>query len=305
MYDNLGDRIKKEREKMGITQLKLAELIEIKDPVTISKWENNKLKPGRDKILAMANLFKVSTDYLLETEHQTTVVNYRRLRELREKIGLSVEELAEKINETPGFIKKIESGHEGLSSTMLHKIEDALSVPHYFLAEDFLDIEKQSVKKPALSNARPGRFIEIPLLSMEMAASCGGGNGLYGVEADTVDTIPLAWSAISMYDEMHKPFAIHTDGDSMEGAGLEEGSLAVINPAEDVVSGDMALVVYNDAWFIKWVVYNPDGSIDLRSANPAYSTIKVEPEYAQDSSWFRIIGKVIRIVRDLKPRRAF
>lgn len=91
----------------------------------------------------------------------------------------------------------------------------------------------------------------------------------------------------------------------MEGAGLEEGSVAVINPAEDVISGDMALVVWNDNWFVKWVVWNPDGSVELRSANPNYATITVDKEYAADTNWFRIVGKIVSIIKRSKPRRAF
>lgn len=140
---------------------------------------------------------------------------------------------------------------------------------------------------------------------MEAIASCGVGNGLSGVDLQAADTIFIEQSDLHRYDDLRKPFAIRTEGDSMEGAGLEEGSVAVINPAEDVLSGDMALVVWNDNWFVKWVVWNPDGSVELRSANPNYGTIKVDKEYAADNSWFRVVGKVVSIIKRTKPRRAF
>lgn len=156
-----------------------------------------------------------------------------------------------------------------------------------------------------ITNVKFSTFIEIPVLSMEMVASCGAGNGLYGVDSQAVEITYIDASLLSKYDDMRKPFAIHTEGDSMEGAGLEEGSIAIINPAEDVISGDTALVVWNDNWFIKWVVWNPDDSVELRSANPNYGIIKVEAEYASNTEWFRIIGKVISIIKQSKPKRAF
>lgn len=45
--------------------------------------------------------------------------------------------------------------------------------------------------------------------------------------------------------------------------------------------------------------------IDIKSANPNYSPRHIETEYATDPSWFRIIGKVVRVVRISNPKRAF
>ncbi|MEA4871882.1 MAG: S24 family peptidase [Synergistaceae bacterium] len=156
------------------------------------------------------------------------------------------------------------------------------------------------------SNVRLGtKFIEIPLLTMATAASCGAGNGLYGVIPGSTENIFVEVSTFKCLDETRKPFAIPIEGDSMTGAGLEEGANAVINPAEEVMNGDAALISCDGDWLIKWVVYNPDGSIDLKPANPNYSPRHIESVYASDPTWFSIIGKVVAVVRKSVPKRAF
>lgn len=217
-----------------------------------------------------------------------------RIRAYRESNKMSQEELGKKVGLSKNSIYLYEKGERIPQSDNLIKIADALHITPNLL----LGIP--------VSNARIStQILEIPLLSMEAIASCGVGNGLSGVDLQAADTIFIEQSDLHRYDDLRKPFAIRTEGDSMEGAGLEEGSVAVINPAEDVLSGDMALVVWNDNWFVKWVVWNPDGSVELRSANPNYGTIKVDKEYAADNSWFRVVGKVVSIIKRTKPRRAF
>lgn len=218
-----------------------------------------------------------------------------RIRTYREALKMSQEELGKRVGLSKNSIYLYEKGERTPQSDNLLKIAAALQItPDVLFGTPPGNVSQSHVK-----------MLEIPLLSMEAVASCGAGNGLSGVDLQAADTIFIEQSDLHRYDDLRKPFAIHTEGDSMEGAGLEEGSVAVINPAEDVISGDMALVVWNDNWFVKWVVWNPDGSVELRSANPNYGTIKVDKEYAADNSWFRVVGKVVSIIKRSKPRRAF
>ncbi len=195
------------------------------------------------------------------------------------------------------------------------EIASILGVSVAYLMGETNDPAPQAGKEPAnnretkfeeKSNVRLGtKFLEIPLLTMATAASCGAGNGLYGVIPESTENIFVEASTFKCLDETRKPFGVPIEGDSMVGAGLEEGANAVINPAEEVMNGDTALISCDGDWLIKWVVYNPDGSVDLRPANPNYSPRHIESAYASDPSWFRIIGKVVRVVRISNPKRAF
>lgn len=61
------DNLKKAREKAGYTQLQTAEKLGISDG-TYKNYEQGKREPNGDKIVALADLFNVTTDYLLGRE---------------------------------------------------------------------------------------------------------------------------------------------------------------------------------------------------------------------------------------------
>lgn len=64
MY-NLGDRIKKLRIEAGLTQPDLAKMVGVTNGV-ISFWENNVNEPKASYIRKLAEIFAVSSDFILE-----------------------------------------------------------------------------------------------------------------------------------------------------------------------------------------------------------------------------------------------
>ncbi len=63
----LGERIQSYRKKNGLSQEQLAEALGVSRQA-VSKWELNDAQPDLDKVLALARLFRVSTDTLLGNE---------------------------------------------------------------------------------------------------------------------------------------------------------------------------------------------------------------------------------------------
>ena len=63
----LADKIINERKKNGWSQEELAELLDVSRQ-SVSKWEGAQSVPDLQKILKMAEVFGVSTDYLLKDE---------------------------------------------------------------------------------------------------------------------------------------------------------------------------------------------------------------------------------------------
>ncbi|MCY8504537.1 helix-turn-helix domain-containing protein [Bacillus atrophaeus] len=61
---NFGDRLKKLREKTGWTQTFVAEKIGVKNN-TLSSYESAKRQPDYETTKKLADLYKVSTDYIL------------------------------------------------------------------------------------------------------------------------------------------------------------------------------------------------------------------------------------------------
>ena len=63
----LADKIMNLRKKNGWSQETLAEKVNVSRQA-VSKWEGAKTVPDLEKILALSQLFGVSTDYLLKDE---------------------------------------------------------------------------------------------------------------------------------------------------------------------------------------------------------------------------------------------
>ena len=81
----LGERIKKYREEKKMTQMEVAEVLEVK-PATISKYEAGALEPNIESLKKLAELFEVSVDELLkENEFDASKINVLKvLREQKE-----------------------------------------------------------------------------------------------------------------------------------------------------------------------------------------------------------------------------
>ena len=60
----LGTRIKELRKEFGLSQVELALRMEVTKQ-TISNWENENIQPSIDMLVGLANVFNVTTDYLL------------------------------------------------------------------------------------------------------------------------------------------------------------------------------------------------------------------------------------------------
>lgn len=69
-------------------------------------------------------------------------------------------------------------------------------------------------------------------------------------------------------------FYARVEGDSMEGAGVSEGDILVVDKLLEVHDGDMAVCVINGEFTVKFVEFHDD-SVTLRPANPAYAPITV------------------------------
>lgn len=70
----LGDRIKNLRKRYNLTQKELAKKLNISEQA-LALYEQNRRKPNPEMLKEIANIFEVSTDYLLNNEFQNIEVN--------------------------------------------------------------------------------------------------------------------------------------------------------------------------------------------------------------------------------------
>lgn len=66
-------KIRELRKEKGITQEQLADAVNVKK-YTIGDWERNRTEPNITTLVAMADYFEVSTDYLLGRSDDTGLV---------------------------------------------------------------------------------------------------------------------------------------------------------------------------------------------------------------------------------------
>jgi repressor LexA len=86
-------------------------------------------------------------------------------------------------------------------------------------------------------------------------------------------------------------FAVRVRGDSMSGAGIMDGDMAIIEKMTVVKNGEIAVAVIDDAVTLKRF-FKENARIKLQAENPDY-----KPIYCQD---VRILGRLAQIIRYYK-----
>ena len=92
----LGDKIKKLRESMKITQQELANQLDISQS-TIGMIEGNKRPAGRKTLVKLADFFNLSIDYLLGENTEESKIYTNKNENLTEKEKLDIEKEAQKM----------------------------------------------------------------------------------------------------------------------------------------------------------------------------------------------------------------
>jgi repressor LexA len=92
----------------------------------------------------------------------------------------------------------------------------------------------------------------------------------------------------SMLRKNKKYFAMKVKGDSMSGAGIIEGDTAIIEKANTVKNGEIAVALIDEAVTLKRF-YKESSRVRLQSENPAY-----KPIYSHD---VKIVGRLYTIIR--------
>ncbi|MDD2944046.1 MAG: transcriptional repressor LexA [bacterium] len=93
-------------------------------------------------------------------------------------------------------------------------------------------------------------------------------------------------------------FALHVIGDSMTGAGINSGDLAVINKTDSVVNGEIAAVLIEQEATLKRV-YLSSKSLVLKSENPDFSDLTYN---LSKGDFVRILGRFKGIIRTTDNR---
>ena len=210
----------------------------------------------------------------------------RRIKELREKHGMSQVDLADKISVSKQTLYKYENGI--ITNIPSDKIESIAKVlrtsPSYIMGWD--NAEASAVDgcfanlKEIPDNILPISTVKVPLIG-EIA--CGE-----PIEAD---------EEVECYVEpcapIHCDFALKAKGDSMEGVNLKihDGDIVFVRKQSTVENGEIAVVIIDNDATLKRVYYYPDDKkLVLQSENSKYAPfVYVGPELET----VHILGKAV------------
>lgn len=123
-------------------------------------------------------------------------------------------------------------------------------------------------------------FIEVPLIGHVAA-------GIPLMAEENWDGV-LKVSSDNLGQGEH--FALRVQGDSMEGAGILDGDVAIFEQRQHAENGDIVVAILNDEGVTLKRFYKERNRVKLKAENPIYP-----PIYTQN---VRVLGKLSCIIRN-------
>ncbi|MFV8062882.1 helix-turn-helix domain-containing protein [Streptococcus pluranimalium] len=232
--EQLGDRVRKLREGRNMTQTELSEILGMKTYTTVSKWEKNENFPKGKDLKKLAEIFNVTSDYLLGL----AITQQGKLNTTNDNL------------EILSIYKKLEHDRQGIVLDFAKgQLEEQLSpkvtsIFDKFQSEDNEDYVTDYVE--GLVAAGRGTFQE-DNLHMEVRLRA--------------NDVP------KKYDTIAK-----VAGDSMEPL-IEDNDLLFIKVTSQVDINDIGIFQVNGKNFVKKLKRDYSGAWYLQSLNNSYEEI--------------------------------
>ncbi len=204
------------------------------------------------------------------------------LRELREKRGFSVNQLALKSGVSVAHISRLENELRSAPKTeTIRKLSKILGNHEELMRAAGHLPEKEEFDLSQIPNAFPvGQTKLIPVIGVIRA-----GEPIYTYEniSEWVD-VPVSEMSSGEY------FFLRVKGESMIGARILDKNIVYVRQQPDVENGEIAVVIVDDEEATLKRVYKSKGFLTLRAENPNYPE---KSYYKKDNTKVSIIGKAI------------
>lgn len=207
-----------------------------------------------------------------------------RLKQLRLNLGLTQAQFADAVGIATSTYQHYERGDREATEKFLVKTINTFGLNASWLLTGKDEMLQNDYRKD-------NEMLSIPLSSI--TACCGPGAMTYPTEFLPETVVASKKQVGKIIPELY-PYAVQTTGRSMVGYGIEEGSIVIINPAEDVYTGSLVLVVIDEKASIKKLYERNDG-IDLAASNGTMIHITHE-DLKPDAHYVRIMGKVMLVI---------
>lgn len=202
-----------------------------------------------------------------------------RIRELRKRLGLSVDDLAEKLGKNRATIYRYESDDiENLPAPVLEPLAKVLQTT----PAELMGWKEEQREISGISNIYPIKTKKIPLLG-----TIAAGIPIYADE--NFDGYR------ECTEDIQADFCLKIQGDSMIGARINDGDIVFIRKQPDVDNGEIAAILIDDEATLKRV-YKENGSLVLQAENPKYPPIICT---ANNCDLCLILGKAVSFQSDI------
>ena len=206
-----------------------------------------------------------------------------RIREFRKRLGLSVDDVAEKLKKNRATIYRYESDDiENLPAPILEPLAKVLQTTPAELMGWEQSPVPASDDLPDLPNIFPIQTKKVPLLG-----TIAAGVPIYADE--NFDGYR------ECTEDIDADFCLKIQGDSMIGARINDGDIVFIKKQSDVDNGEIAAVLIEDEATLKRV-YKEKDSLILQAENPKYAPIVYTAESYVEC---RIMGKAVAFQSDI------
>lgn len=211
---------------------------------------------------------------------------YERIKQRRKEIGLSAEQVAEKLNVSPATIYRYEKNDiKKFPTEILEPLAKVLNTtPAYLMGWE--DIARDN----PITDEEYGKMVRAAIKSKKIPVL---GKVIAGIPIDAVEEI-LDYEEIS--EEMSRQgefFALQIKGDSMEPK-FSEGDVVIVRKQEDVDNGDIAIVLVNGYEATVKKIKKFEGGINLIPTNSSYDVMTYTNEQIEKLP-VQIVGKVVEL----------
>jgi len=197
----------------------------------------------------------------------------------RTELDLTMNELGEKVGVAEGTISRWESGEiKNMRRDKIKALAKALRISPKLL----MDWNEED-DLPPYDNIIPIRKRSFPVIGTIAA----------GTPIDAEQNIE---TYVPEDEDLDADYALRVKGDSMIGAGIDDGDIVFIREQPDVENGEMA-AVYVDGGATLKRVYKDGKGVSLYSENPKYPPMYFTAENCEE---FRVLGKAVKKLTDIK-----
>lgn len=207
-----------------------------------------------------------------------------RFKEVRDFMGFSQQEFADKLEEKRHKIADIESAKQKVPIELAEKLEDIFHINPWWLLTGKGEMLLKENNLVATNNN-----YNIDLLNVR----AGAGEGIYNYVIETIDTISLDKSFFRTPINTSKVKGIQVDGDSMEPT-LRDGDYVLIDENTTFGVNGIYAIQFGGQILIKRLQFKMDGAVLIISDNNKYQSETFNP--LENQLPFQVLGiKVLSI----------